>query len=120
MASGVVQAFSCTVGKPEAPSAAKSPEVSHGRQGRALSGTKQGPATRPHAEQAEPAAPGVGSSPPTGKRSRLSPAPAPPASTAKRQKQKPDLSQAPGVPARLGSKPLRLIIVGANPSEHAW
>ncbi|KAK9866566.1 hypothetical protein WJX84_005361 [Apatococcus fuscideae] len=41
-------------------------------------------------------------------------------SASKRQKTKADLTNAPGLPARLGCSPLRLIVVGANPSEHAW
>lgn len=32
----------------------------------------------------------------------------------------PSLQDAPGVPERLGDQPLRLIIVGHNPSDHAW
>ena len=30
------------------------------------------------------------------------------------------LQDAPGVPEKLGDQPLRLIIVGHNPSDHAW
>lgn len=32
----------------------------------------------------------------------------------------PSLQDAPGLPERLGDHPLRLIIVGHNPSDHAW
>ncbi|KAL3151326.1 hypothetical protein ABBQ38_013161 [Trebouxia sp. C0009 RCD-2024] len=32
----------------------------------------------------------------------------------------PSLQDAPGLPERLGDQPLRLIIVGHNPSDHAW
>eukprot|EP00198_Chlamydomonas_reinhardtii_P014066 XP_001703403.1 predicted protein [Chlamydomonas reinhardtii] len=32
----------------------------------------------------------------------------------------PSLDSAPGVPEKLGDDPLRLVIVGHNPSEHAW
>ncbi|KAL0040019.1 hypothetical protein WJX79_002888 [Trebouxia sp. C0005] len=35
-------------------------------------------------------------------------------------KQLPSLQDAPGVPEKLGDHPLRLIIVGHNPSDHAW
>jgi len=34
--------------------------------------------------------------------------------------QLPSLQDAPGVPEKLGDHPLRLIIVGHNPSDHAW
>ena len=34
--------------------------------------------------------------------------------------QLPSLKDAPGVPEKLGDHPLRLIIVGHNPSDHAW
>ena len=34
--------------------------------------------------------------------------------------QLPSLQDAPGVPEKLGDKPLRLVIVGHNPSDHAW
>lgn len=47
------------------------------------------------------------------------------ASSAKRKRaskaeQLPSLQDAPGVPEKLGDQPLRLIIVGHNPSDHAW
>ena len=32
----------------------------------------------------------------------------------------PSLQDAPGLPEKLGDQPLRLIIVGHNPSDHAW
>lgn len=49
----------------------------------------------------------------------------PVASSAKRKRsskaeQLPSLQDAPGVPEKLGDVPLRLIIVGHNPSDHAW
>ena len=31
-----------------------------------------------------------------------------------------EISSLPGIPAKLGDNPLRLLIVGTNPSEHAW
>ncbi len=34
--------------------------------------------------------------------------------------QLPSLQDAPGVPEKLGDQPLRLVIVGHNPSDHAW
>lgn len=34
--------------------------------------------------------------------------------------QLPSLQDAPGLPEKLGDQPLRLIIVGHNPSDHAW
>ena len=46
-------------------------------------------------------------------------------SSAKRKKgskaeELPSLQDAAGLPERLGDQPLRLIIVGHNPSDHAW
>ncbi len=37
-----------------------------------------------------------------------------------KMEQLPSLQDAPGVPEKLGDHPLRLIIVGHNPSDHAW
>ena len=34
--------------------------------------------------------------------------------------QLPSLQDAPGLPEKLGDQPLRLVIVGHNPSDHAW
>ncbi|KAG2442614.1 hypothetical protein HXX76_002699 [Chlamydomonas incerta] len=41
-------------------------------------------------------------------------------STKSKSKSMPSLESAPGVPEKLGDAPLRLVIVGHNPSEHAW
>ena len=55
----------------------------------------------------------------------VSPASSSASKSAKRKRssktdQLPSLQDAPGVPEKLGDQPLRLIIVGHNPSDHAW
>ena len=56
--------------------------------------------------------------------SKLLSSPPQPSSAKRKRRSKvdelPSLQDAPGVPERLGDQPLRLIIVGHNPSDHAW
>lgn len=74
--------------------------------------------SRPHLASPTPPVHAVAES------SKLLSSPPQPTSTKRKRRSKvddlPSLQDAPGVPERLGDQPLRLIIVGHNPSDHAW